>query len=313
VTRSILAPLLVSFSTLLATSAFAQNARTVERAGPAGDDVASPQAASASASTKPPPKRDDEDMWPVSPCSERRDGKSHAEEGCAGVLGLRGAYTRGVGPGSSDGFTLSLSSEGEDYGRRGFFTNRSLHRLGIGGGTAGFDGALMGSFTAGVRAPVGEWHGPIARVGFQGYILGNDAFYGSLLELPRLEVGYQIATRDLLVELGGSTGVALVGRYRAGDAYSRHIGNGFDLGAYAAIQGPWVRLGISWLRMPTHDEIDAPVDVAEGTLCLVRAPFALCGDGRAMRTRAAISGDVRPSVDVRTFYAGITIGFTREK
>jgi hypothetical protein len=105
--------------------------------------------------------------------------------------------------------------------------------------------------------------------------------------------------------------VALVGRYRAGDAYSRTLGHGFDVGAHATLQIPYARLGVTVMRFPTDDDVKAPVTMAEGTLCLLAAPIAVCADGRAMRTDAMLH-DGAGVAAVRSLYGGITAGFTRE-
>jgi hypothetical protein len=206
-----------------------------------------------------------------------------------------------------------VSTEGEEYVRRGLWTARSRHHLAIGGGEAGFEGTMLLGWAAGIRIPVSPCrrHGPVLRLGFLGYIRGNDAYYASLLELPQLQVGYQLQRGKTVVELGATGGAVLVGRSRVGDAGRRVLGDGFEYGGYAAIQIPWARLGVSSMRLPTNDALSAPVDVFEGTLCARVGGFALCGDARRMATRAAV-GVEAPERHVKSLYAGITLGVTRE-
>ncbi len=219
--------------------------------------------------------------------------------------------TRGVGP--DDAYGLTLSTEGEEYVRRGIWTARNLHRMAIGGGTAGFDGVLQGAWAGGVRVPVAASgrHGPVLRLGILGYLRGNDAYYGSLLELPQLQVAYQYMHGKTVFELGATAGAVLVGRSRTGDSERRLLGSGFERGGYVAVQLPWFRLGASGSRLPVKDELSAPLDILEGSLCARIQGFALCGDGRATWTKAVIEAG-EPASKVRSLYAGFTVGVTRE-
>jgi len=204
------------------------------------------------------------------------------------------------------------SSEGEEFNRRGLFSTHGMHRLAIGGGGAGFEGTLQGSLAGGFRFPVGERHGPVIRAGIFGYLRGNDAFYASLLDLPQVQLGYQYAYGRTLLELGATSGAVLTGRFRAGEAETRILGAGLEIGAYAGVQIPWFRLGMSAMRLPTNDALSAPVRVAEGTLCAISAPFAICADGRVSVTDAIAAPGAAP-VEVRAAYAGLAFGFTRER
>jgi hypothetical protein len=58
--------------------------------------------------------------------------------------------------------------------------------------------------------------------------------------------------------------------------------------------------------------VSSPVRVAEGTLCLIAAPFAVCGDARAMASDAITSPGAAPS-EVSSLYGGLAFGFTRER
>ena len=147
-------------------------------------------------------------------------------------------------------------------------------------------------------------------MGFVGYLRGNNDFYGSLLEVPQLQLGYQYQRGSTVLELGATTGAVLVGRSRTGHA-RRVLGSGLEVGAYGALQLPWMRLGVDLTRLPTDDGLSAPVNVAEGTLCARRAPFAICADARMTSTDALILPD-EPASKVRSVYAGLLLGFTRE-
>lgn len=271
---------------------------------PASAPIVAPPAPTGSAELGPP-------NWGLPPCAPPEiDGKYRLSTGCSGVTGLRGATTSVRGTSAGTGAGLMFATEGQELVRRGLFSSRGFHRLAIGGGGAGFEGTLLGGVAGGFRIPFGERHGPVVRAGAQGWVLGNDAFYSSLLELPRVEAGYQYMRGTTVLELGATTGVVLAGRWRGGDAETRRLGRGFETGAYVVVQVPWLRLGASAMRLPTTDALQSPVDVGEVTLCMIHAPFAVCADARAMRADAFASG---AASEVRAVHAGLTLGFTRER
>lgn len=232
--------------------------------------------------------------------------------GCSGVFGLRGSAATVRGAAATEGSGLMVSAEGEEFVRRGVFVTHGMHRLAIGGGGAGFEGTLQGALAGGFRLPVAKRHGPVIRAGVLGYVRGNDAFYASLLDLPQVQLGYQYLYGRTVLELGATSGAVLAGRFRAGEAETRILGAGLEVGAYAALQIPWFRLGVSGMRLPTNDALSAPVRTAEGTLCAIATPFAICGDARASVTEAIAVLGAAP-VEVTSLYAGLTFGLTRER
>ncbi|HMI89163.1 MAG TPA: hypothetical protein VK550_34025 [Polyangiaceae bacterium] len=205
-----------------------------------------------------------------------------------------------------------VSAEGEEFTHRGVFGTHGMHRLALGGGGAGFEGTLLGGVTGGFRLPVGERHGPVIRAGVLGYLRGNDAYYASLIDLPQVQVGYQYLYRRTVIELGATSGAVLTGRFRAGETETRILGAGLEVGAYAALQIPWFRLGLSAMRLPTNDALSSPVRTAEGTLCAIATPFAICADARATVTDV-ISVTGGAPVEVTSMVAGLAFGLTRER
>jgi hypothetical protein len=247
------------------------------------------------------------------PCAEPdADGEFLSSTGCSGVFGVRGSAVNVTGVSAEKGSGLMVSAEGEEFVRRGIFSTHGLHRLAIGGGGAGFEGALVGGMTAGFRIPFGERQGPIFRAGVLGYLRGNDAFYSSLLELPTVEVGYQYLRGYTVIEIGGTTGAVLAGRQRTGDAEKRILGAGLEVGGYAAVHIPWLRLALKATRLPTNDDLSAPVRAIEGTLCALSSPFAICADARGTLTDA-VTAPGGPVSEVRSVYGGLAFGFTRER
>lgn len=239
-------------------------------------------------------------------------GPYFASTGCSGVYALRGSAVETRGAPAKTGTGLMLSIEGEEFMRRGVFSGHGLHRLAIGGGGAGFEGTLQGGLAGGFRIPFGERHGPVFRAGLFGYVRGNDAFYASLLELPQLQLGYQYLRGTTVFELGVTSGAVLTGRFRAGEAETRVLGAGLEIGSYAAVHVPWFRIGASAMRIPGNDGLAAPVRTLEGTACVIAAPFAICGDARFSVTDAVVT-PAAPLEEVRSTYGGVAFGFTSER
>jgi hypothetical protein len=228
---------------------------------------------------------------------------------CSSVFGLRGSATSAQGVPASDGVGLMVWSDGENFAHGPVMNAHGVHRLALGGGGAGLEGTLLGGFTGGFRLPAGDHHGPVFRAGALGYVRGNDSFYGSLLELPRVEVGYQVTYPTLIFELGMSSGAALIGRQRIGDATTRHIGSGLEVGGYASARIPWFRIAFGAMRLPSADDIATPVWALDGTLCALGSPIAICAD-----TRLTVADEIAFGTDVvsqaRSFYTGLAVGFT---
>lgn len=270
-----------------------------------------------SVAPKPPPApaqapKNEEHRVGFEECAGAGAGASDKEP-CSGVFGLRSGITHSNVSGTDDAIGLTLSVQGEVYRQRGLWSTRNRYQLAIGGGAAGFEGTLLGGWAGGVRLPlsVSGRHGPVLRLGMYGYLLGNEAFYGSLLELPQIQVGYQYQFERTLIEFGVTSGAVLVGRSRIGNTGRRVLGSGFEYGAYAAVQLRWLRLGVSASRLPTNDAWDQPFDVLEGTLCGRVRVFAICSDARLAASKAptATGGGL---IEARSVYAGITLGVTGE-
>lgn len=224
-------------------------------------------------------------------------------------VALRGSLTdvRGADrPGSAGGVTIAV--EGEHFGLTDVWSGYSKLRMGIGGGTGGFEGALAGDVLMGWRAPVSAHHGPVFRVGMGGELTGNQRLYFSRLELPVAQLGYQYAEARTLLELGARGGPILTGRYNVGNDASRDLGTSLEWGAYAAAHTAHTRLSVSVMRIEARDTFpDTPVDVGRGTFCVYPGAMALCLDGSIFR------GDVTWAIPLAqdqatSVYAGLSLG-----
>jgi hypothetical protein len=101
------------------------------------------------------------------------------------AFGLGGSLTQSrVGSASASDGSVLVSAAHFSYDTRKVFSGRSYGFGFIGGGSAGFEGGLGGELGFGLRVPFAKSHGPVARIALEGFLMGNDAFYASLLELP---------------------------------------------------------------------------------------------------------------------------------
>jgi hypothetical protein len=262
----------------------------------------------------PPPDKPEPDAtftWRFPKCNGTEPEKTvRASSGCAGVFGIRGSAAQVTGPFATQRTGLEVSADSEEYWRDGIFSSVWQYRAAIGGGGAGLEGALLGAAAFGFRVPVTEHEGPVVRAGAQGYILGNDVFYSSLLELPQLQLGWQWSKGHAVVEAAATSGAVLTGRFRAWEEPSRGMGSGFAYGGRASLQVPWIRLSANAERLPAGDGLDS-VDVGMATLCAVASPLAICADALVEQGHV-LGGATATEPFVRAAYGGITVGLTGE-
>jgi len=236
------------------------------------------------------------------------EGTVRASTGCAGVFGARGSVASVGGGQATQGTGIEFSADSEEYWRKGIFSGVWQYKLALGGGGLGLEGAMLGGGGWGFRVPVTEHQGPVFRAGGVGYILGDDAFFSSLLELPQVQAGWQWSKGHAVIEAAVTSGAVLTGRYRAWRADTRDLGTGLGYGGHVSLQIPWIRLSASAERLSSGDALPY-VDVAMATLCAVASPIAICGDAFVEQSQAEVAG---ASQFVRTEYVGLTVGFTGE-
>lgn len=180
----------------------------------------------------------------------------------------------------------------------------------LGGGQAGFEGALGGALDFGVRADVTKEQGPFVRVGVEGRLQGNDAYYYSTLEIPRLTTGWQLVSEltDSMVELGGRGGLVLTGTTRI-DLYERSSVGTPEVGFYARVQLPHVRLDGTLIRIfrPEGAGRD-PVDLARVALCAGPKKVGVCLEALLVQTVFQVSGTPRTLREGSLANLGVTAG-----
>ena len=277
-----------------------------------GDDADVPEHPAPEAGHPKPDADRHEDFhysWSFPSCNGTDpEGTVRASSGCAGVFGARGSVANVSGGLGTQGTGLEISADSEEYWRKGIFSGVWQYRLAIGGGGLGLEGAMLGGGAWGFRIPVTEHQGPVFRAGGVGYIMGDDAFFSSLLELPQVQAGWQWSKGHAVIEAAAASGAVLTGRFRAWEATTRDLDTGLSYGGHVSLQVPWIRLSAMAERLPSGDGL-GPVDMAMGTLCAVASPIAICADAMVEQSQADVAGVSR---FMRVAYAGLTIGVTGE-
>jgi hypothetical protein len=280
------------------------------------DGVAAPASASASASTSASAEADDDnscDAWrPVRRCScdsgccDRLHRRCKKPSLSLSVFGVRPALTNVSAGGTTThdagvGFAGKVDSYALDGATHGGM------EFALGGGQAGFDGTLAGVVDIGYRLDVTKEQGPFARAAFDGRLQGNDAFYYSALELPRMSLGWQFLSGHTVVELGGRSGPILTGRFNPGGGVRSTTGS-WEYGAFLAGQVEFIRLEATAMRIDArHTGTHTPVDVGRGALCAIAGPIGICGDFSVMRGDALMSPTLGYQEALAT-YTGVTVG-----
>lgn len=223
--------------------------------------------------------------------------------------GLHTSITRVRGADRDDqGWGLTLWGDGESYHTTEEVTGRSSFHYAIGGGSSGFEGALETSAAMGARLRLGDDHGPLARVGFSGWLWGNGLLYQSLIEVPEFQIAYQWLGSSSLIELGVRFGPVLVGRFNVGEGSSRRLGGSLEYGGYGSIHLNPVHLHGSVMRVDANNTgTGGNVDIARVTLCGTPGPFSLCGDANLLRGDVAPGKGGLPS-EATASYVGILVG-----
>jgi len=189
-----------------------------------------------------------------------------------------------------------------------YFTYRSTLYAAIGGGTDGPEGQLDWNWGLGVRGYFGDAHGPFVRAGMGLGVKGNNKLYRSFFELPELVGGYQVHSDDFLLEVSGSAGLVLGGRWFTGDHAERRIDTELQWGGRFTLQTDGFRVNARFLRIEARQtEPGTPIDELGAELCLNPVSALLvCG------TSAWHRGDVRlPSgrfSESTALYFGGTVG-----
>ncbi|MBK8994697.1 MAG: hypothetical protein IPM35_02955 [Myxococcales bacterium] len=235
------------------------------------------------------------------PGARCEDPKSSHE--VAGLFGIRGGETAVHGRDTKAGVSLHSVSTSYVTSRRGGVSARAGHFAFIGGGRGGMEGGLGLDVGFGLYHAVGDGHGPFSRLGGRGFLLGNPVFFASLVELPQLQLGYQLLRRDLHLELGARGGPVLAGRVNPDDE-RRRLGGSFEWGGHLAVGAGPLNLGIELSHVePGENDPQGGVDILSALLCGGAGYLGACFDARLFR---AASEERREPI--RTVLFGVTLG-----
>ena len=225
------------------------------------------------------------------------------------VTGVRFAVTHvNAGPVNETTIGAGFAGAAETYALDG--TTHGSGYFMLGGGQGGFEGALASSVDIGYRIPVAEEHGPFGRIGIDGRLQGNDLLYFSMLELPRLSLGWQYLKGNTVLEGGARGGAILAGLYDPGDAGRRKL-SGFEWGGFVSGQVAFLRGDASFMRIETPNTLNGtPVDVARGQICGVGGKLGVCLDGMFFRGDAEMRAEASAIRTATSRYVGLTIGIT---
>ena len=225
------------------------------------------------------------------------------------VTGVRFAATHvNAGPVNETTLGVGFAGAAETYALDGTAHGSSYFMLG--GGQGGFEGALAGTIDIGYRLPVSEDHGPFGRIGFDGRLQGNDLLYFSMLELPRLSLGWQYLKGKTVIEGGARGGAILAGLYDPAEAGRRKL-SGFEWGGFVSAQVEFLRADASFMRIETPKTLNGtPVDVARGQLCGVGGKLGVCLDGMLFRGDAEMRAEGSAIRSTTSQYVGLTVGIT---
>lgn len=259
-----------------------------------------------------PPIDGDEEEWDDVDANGCKKKRKPWERGS--VFGVRVGMTTTKAAETNGTFVAAtVAGQSEQFKTSGYFTVHESSHASIGGGSAGFEGGLGAMITFGVRAPFGESHGPFARIGLGGELLGNQRFYFSRLSLPIAEIGYQYIKGRTVLELGARGAPLITGRYNTGHRTKRELGGGsLEWGGYLAVHGKVGRIDVSYMRIEADDNFPGgAVNVLRGNGCVYVSRIGICADGMYLRGDAYFSLPLLTGVvtrDVRSFYGGLTIG-----
>jgi hypothetical protein len=246
---------------------------------------------------------------PDSPNSPEAKKKREWDE-ASGLVGIRGSALT-VSGSDHDATTHGLSFwvSGTSYGAVGSMgRTRATFFGGLGGGSGGFEGALGGSSAIGLRLPVTDDQGPVARLGIDGFLMGNDTYYHSSLQFPQAQLGYQVLTRgEGVFEIGGTAAPVLDGRLDVGTDARRKLGGSLGVGGYASFQQSGFAGNLGWSRVFAQSDPGTPVDWLTLDVCFA-VGIGVCFDARYMRGDVVYGAPAQVSqADAR--YLGLTLGF----
>jgi hypothetical protein len=199
--------------------------------------------------------------------------KVRSDRRVVGIFGLRADETAVEGSDVKAGVSLSTVSMSTFTDHEVGVTARAGHFAFVGGSRGGMEGGLGVDIGLGLTQELGRGHGPFSRLGGRGFLLGHPVFYASMIELPQIQLGYQILRGDFHLELSARGGPVLAGRLKPGDD-RRKLGGTFEWGGHLALGAGPLDLAVEF------SHIEARGEDASGGVNIVSA--LLCGGARTL-------------------------------
>jgi hypothetical protein len=227
--------------------------------------------------------------------------KRNLPETLTSFFGLRPTETRVSGRDPFGGLTLAIESLGYFQDPKAHVSGRVSHFGMLGLTRHGVEGGLGADFMVGLFTPLEKRGGFVSRLGGRGHLLGNHAFYTSLLELPMLELGYQHLEKDFRLDVAGHGGGVLVGRYKP-DGEQRRLGGSFEYGGLFSFRAGPVDFDLDWTHVAAESGPGTAIDMLRSLLCGGANFFGVCMDARWS------SGEVNSGERKTITYMGLAVG-----
>lgn len=171
-------------------------------------------------------------------------------------------------------WAVLLSATGHDLGTRDGLAFRSDRYVALGGSNLGFVADFGLSTAIGYRLSLGRYHGPVLRAGGELWSGWTDWF---ALDVPTLELGYQVLTPELWFDAGVRAAFTI--------GFGTLVAHGPAAGAWATrpATGAYLRSGALGVELSldaklmhkNSDRSDLPFALIQADLCSAQT-FAVC-------------------------------------
>ncbi len=200
-----------------------------------------------------------------------------------------------------------------------------VYDVGIGGGTSGLDlrGGLQFGF--GSRIDFDPWQGLYARGGARLLGMKNNHLGFGIVELPKLDIGYQRLRGSTVTEIGGELALAMGSEFAVGEAvpwgpkpkdnpetpdFARNkSGWRPSWGGHLTLVADPLSLRMQFTRIEAGSDGPGPVDLVQSLLCGQSGVITFCTDTRAVRGNVIWSQpDGDRTVNAHAWMVGIVVG-----
>lgn len=201
------------------------------------------------------------------------------------------------------------------YENLSLFSVRGVGTSTLGSSNHGVEGLYTGDLGLGIKAPVGEGHGPVVRLGLRGYMMGNERVWLSMFEIPSGHAGWQYLKGPWLFEVAARGGLVVTGRHTVyGELQGfeviqrRVLGHpSWEYGGHLALGYGPLRGEVEYMRIAIDDTLASPLDQWTASACVRMTSLGVCGDYRQWRADVPrVGGTVEP---LTVGYGGVSVGF----